>query len=100
MSNKINKLIRYLYIVLVFIFLYLPIFVIVFYSFNHAKTGALWTGFTLDWYHSLFNDSDVITAFKNSLSIAIMSTIISSIVGTIGAFILIKSKCTYSSYYR
>lgn len=92
MSNKINKLIRYLYIVLVFMFLYLPIFVIAFYSFNQAKTGALWTGFTLDWYHSLFNDSDVITAFKNSLSIAIMSTIISSLVGTIGAFGLYKYK--------
>ncbi|WP_406542977.1 ABC transporter permease [Clostridium ljungdahlii] len=92
MINKILKRTSVLYIVLVFIFLYLPIAVVVVYSFNSAKTGAAWNGTTINWYKQLFDDSNVIVAFKNSLTIAVISTIVSSIIGTIGAVGLYKYK--------
>lgn len=85
MDTRSNKLYQHIYIILVFVFLYLPILMIVFYSFNEARTGSMWMGFTLDWYRKLFNDTDTITAFKNSLTIALLSTSISAVVGTIGA---------------
>ncbi|MBC2580419.1 ABC transporter permease [Clostridium sp. DJ247] len=90
MNTKVYKLISIIYIVLIFLFLYIPIFVIAVYSFNMSKTDAVWAGFTLDWYRKLFDDSNVIIAFKNSLTIAVVSTIISSIIGTVGAVGLYK----------
>ncbi|MBA5851852.1 ABC transporter permease [Clostridium sp. cel8] len=90
MNRKFAKWSQYIYISMIFIFLYLPILVIVIYSFNQAKTGSLWTGVTFEWYERLFNDTDVIFAFKNSLTIAIVSSFISTVIGTIGAVGLYK----------
>jgi spermidine/putrescine transport system permease protein len=75
---------------MIFIYLYLPIFIVVVYSFNKSMAGTEWMGFTMDWYRKLFKDLNVIIAFKNSLTIAIVSTVISSIIGTIGAVGLYK----------
>ena len=86
MESKILKRLSNAYILLVFAFLYVPIVIIIIYSFNSTKSNVVWGGFTLDWYNTLFNDDNVITALKNSLMIAIISTIISAIVGTVGAF--------------
>lgn len=90
MKVKITKWLSVIYTLLVFLLLYVPIFVIVIYSFNMAKTNGGWTGFTIDWYRRLLNDSNVIIAFKNSLIIAILSTTVSAIIGTIGAVGLYK----------
>lgn len=90
MKTKFFKGISNIYIGIIFIFLYLPIFVVVAYSFNQAVTGSGWTGFTMDWYEKLFEDLNVIVAFKNSLIIAVASTVVSSIIGTIGAVGLYK----------
>lgn len=90
MNTRVYKLISVIYILMIFLFLYIPIFVIAVYSFNMSKTDAIWVGFTLDWYRKLFDDSNVIAAFKNSLTIAVISTIVSSIIGTIGAVGLYK----------
>ncbi|MFL0196348.1 ABC transporter permease [Clostridium sp. WILCCON 0269] len=92
MKTKLFKYSSIIYIVLIFIFLYLPIFVVVSYSFNMTRIGAKWTGFTIDWYRKLFNDLNVIIAFKNSFTIAIMSMLVSSVIGTIGAVGLYKYK--------
>lgn len=52
----------------------------------------MWTGFTFDWYTKLINDDDVLSAIQNSLTVAFFSTVISSIIGTIGAVGLHKYK--------
>ena len=85
-----SKVFKWIYTILIFLLLYVPIFVIVIYSFNMSKTNAAWTGFTFDWYKRLLNDSNVIIAFKNSLTIAILSTTVSVIIGTVGAVGLCK----------
>ena len=90
METKALKNLSRIYILFIFAFLYVPIIVIIIYSFNPSKSNAVWTGFTMDWYTKLINDDDVLTAIKNSLTIAVISTFFSVIIGTIGAIGLHK----------
>src|SRR5437773_2662747 len=75
---------------LVFIFLYLPILLLVLYSFNQSDMGAVWTGFTLDWYDKLWHSQPLIDTLKNSLIVASFTTALSVILGTIGAWLLYR----------
>lgn len=67
------------YIVLVF--LYLPLLVLFIYSFNSSRINAVWSGWTLDWYLSLFQNRQIIDAFFNSLTIALGTAIFAVIFG-------------------
>lgn len=71
-----------IYLGLVFLFLYLPIFVLIFYSFNSSRLRGSFDGFSLIWYKNLFSDRQVIKALLNTLIIALLSTSISTILGT------------------
>ena len=83
---KNNKgLLSKIYATLVYIFLYLPIFVLVVFSFNKSKLNATFTGFTLDWYKNLINNTQILEALKNSLIIAFISTFFAVIIGTLAA---------------
>jgi spermidine/putrescine transport system permease protein len=75
----------------VYLFLYLPIAILVVFSFNKARIGAVWTGFTLDWYKKLFTDTSMLNALKNSLIVGIVSTLISTVIGTVTAFAMNRS---------
>lgn len=68
-----------------FAFLYVPIIVLVVFSFNSARTGAVWQGFTLSWYERMINNERLIDAALKSLVIATVSTIIAVIIGTLTA---------------
>lgn len=70
---------------LMYIFLYAPIVILVLYSFNAATFGATWEGFTLHWYATLLHDRRLVQAFTNSLYVATVSTLISTIIGTMTA---------------
>ena len=50
------------FMLLVFLFLYLPIFVLIVFSFNASKSRSVWSGFTLDWYKELFQNSMILDA--------------------------------------
>lgn len=80
-TNWISKV----YIALVMLFLYLPIFVLIFYSFNENKSRGVFTGFTLDWYKRLFHNETIITAFFNTMLLALVSSILATLIGTIAA---------------
>jgi len=86
MDSKLSKGLERTYILCIFAFLYVPIAIIIMYSFNAAESNVVFSGFTLDWYTKLFNDDNVITALVNSLTIATLSTAISAVIGTVGAF--------------
>jgi spermidine/putrescine transport system permease protein len=73
------------YASLIYMFLYMPIAILFLYSFNQSKLNAVWTGFTFDWYLKLFHDSDLLQAVKTSLTVALISTIASTIIGTLAA---------------
>jgi len=73
---------------LVFLFLYLPILLLVVYSFNASKLNVRWKGFTLDWYGKLFENTEILAAFQNSMIIAGVTTVVATLLGTLGAWLL------------
>ena len=82
---------RNFYIYLVLFFLFLPIFILVFFSFNESKSLTRFTGFSLQWYQKLFESRSIREAIYYTLLIAVIATIISTIIGTLTAIGLSKS---------
>ncbi|WP_084019264.1 ABC transporter permease [Desulfuribacillus alkaliarsenatis] len=72
------------------IFMYLPMLILVIFSFNQSRINAAWTGFTFDWYISLINNRYVLEALGNSLIVAVSTTIIATIFGTMAAYAFYK----------
>lgn len=79
------KLASKIYTVLVYVFLYAPILVLIFFSFNAGKSTAVFEGFSLKWYEELLQDSITLNALKNTLVLAISSSIIATVIGTAAA---------------
>ncbi len=90
--RKDKKWFHSISITLCLFFLYLPIIVMVFFSFNDAKSLTKWQGFSLRWYQSLFENDAMMKAVWVSVSIAVIATLISVILGTLTAIGLSKSK--------
>lgn len=65
-----------------FIFLWAPILILVIFSFNASRFVTAWDGFSLRWYGKLFEDAAMMAALKNSLIVAVLSTLISTLFGT------------------
>ena len=74
-----------LYGLLGYLFLYLPIIILVIFSFNASRSVAQWSGFSTEWYREMVQDDQVILALWNSLFLAVISTVISTILGTLAA---------------
>ena len=81
------KRISILFCTLVYLFLFLPIFVVVANSFNAttSKPYLSWKGFTLDWYVELWDNTALLSSFGNTMMIAVLSTILSTVIGTLAA---------------
>ena len=77
---------------LVMLFLYAPIVLLIVYSFNKADYGVAWQGFTLDWYRKMLADTVLMSALKNSVIIALISTVFSLVLGVTGAWLLYRYK--------
>lgn len=67
---------------LLYAFIYAPIVMVVAFSFNAARHGASWKGFTLGWYRTLLDNELALQAAKNTLLLAVSSTAISTLLGT------------------
>ncbi|MFQ6791441.1 extracellular solute-binding protein [Thomasclavelia sp.] len=90
--KKLNRFKGTLGIALTLIFLYLPLVVMAIFSFNDSKSLSSWSGFSIRWYVELFNNQQMIDAIIISVSIAVLSTTISTILGTISAIGISKSR--------
>lgn len=77
---------------LIYLFLYLPLAIVVLYSFNDSKLNAEWIGFTTDWYAKLFRNEEMIEAATNSLVIALVASLFSTILGTLAGLALHRYK--------
>lgn len=79
---------------LVYLFLFLPIVVIVVNSFNAttSKPYLSWKGFTFDWYIKIWENSSLLDSFGNTIIIAAVSTILATVIGTLGAVGMYKYK--------
>jgi spermidine/putrescine transport system permease protein len=69
----------------VYLFLFLPIVVVIVFSFNEGRHVAQITGFSLRWYEEAWTDQFVVRALRTSLTIALVSAIIATIIGTLSA---------------
>jgi spermidine/putrescine transport system permease protein len=72
----------------VFAFLYIPIALLVVFSFNSSRLNIRWEGFSLKWYEALFQNRVLISAFENSLIVASSTMVLSTVLGTLGAWML------------
>lgn len=77
---------------LMIIFFYLPIIYMIIFSFNSGKSLTAFTGFSLRWYQHMMESGDMMEALYTTFSVAILATAISTVVGTITAIGLSKSK--------
>lgn len=74
------------------IFFYLPIFYMIIFSFNSGKSLTVFTGFSLRWYEHMLESRDMMEALYTTFGVALAATFVSTVVGTIAAIGLSKSK--------
>lgn len=79
--RKVNRV----FTVLVFIFLYIPMIVLAVASFNKGMDIAVFSGFTFDQYKELFRDKHLLSLLGNSVIIAVLSSLVATVMGTIAA---------------
>ena len=93
------KHISRIYTALIMLFLYAPIAVMIVFSFNSARSTSVFGGFSLKWYAELLNDSSTIEALKNTLILAVASSVIATVLGTLSAvgIFYMKRKWTRSA---
>ncbi|MDY3005678.1 ABC transporter permease [Anaerococcus sp. AGMB00486] len=84
MRNKKTKFSN-IYLVFVFIIMYLPLVYLIFYSFNSGGNMTSFEGFTFDHYISVFEDKRLINIVFNTAILALLSSLIATIIGTLGA---------------
>ena len=75
-----------LYTGIIYFLLYLPIAVMILFSFNDSKSMTNFTGFSIRWYRELFSSGKAFEALKYSLIIAVLSALISTVIGTLAAY--------------
>jgi len=80
------------YVFLIFAFLYAPILVLIVFSFNESKSRANWEGFTLKWYMELFQDRQIMSALYYTFLIAVLSSVIATLIGVAAAIGIYKMR--------
>lgn len=84
-----------IYTALLYLFLYAPIFVLIFFSFNAGKSTAVFEGFSLKWYAEILNDTTTLNALRNTLILAVTSSVIATLIGTAAAVGIDRMKSKY-----
>ena len=84
-NTRATKTFRTLWMALILLFLYAPILIMIALSFNASVSRSQWTHFTLEWYVKLFHDPAILSALKTTIEVAVIATIVSTIIGTLGA---------------
>ena len=85
LSHKVKGSGLTVYTIIAYLFLYLPIVILVIFSFNDSRSTAQWAGFTTHWYVDMIHDSRIILSLWNCLFVAVVSTVISTVIGTLAA---------------
>ena len=74
-----------IYLCLIFAVLYIPILTLILFSFNSTESTANFAGFSLKWYLKLFSDDEAFLALRNTLILAVSSSLLSTLIGTAAA---------------
>jgi spermidine/putrescine transport system permease protein len=84
------------FVAFAYLFLFAPIAVVVLFSFNDEKSLQNFTGFSFRWYEEFFNDSTLRESLFASLQIAVMTMVVGTVLGTMLAIGLVRSKARWS----
>ena len=79
------KILSRLYIALIILFLYAPVAVMIVFSFNSSSSVWVFNGFSTRWYEGLANDTTMLAALEHTLIVAVLSAVISTVLGTAAA---------------
>lgn len=90
--EKIKKFVSKAWLWLVMLFFYAPIIYVMIFSFNDSKSLKTFTGFSLQWYKKVFETRTIREAIYYTVVIAVLATAISTLIGTITAIGLSKSR--------
>lgn len=90
------KALSRLYVSLIILFLYAPVLVMIFFSFNESGSVWVFSGFSTKWYTGLITDTTMLTALQHTVIIAVLSAVISTVIGTAAAvgILSIRNKLT------
>ena len=101
MSRRCNRNSRFPFNVLMFamVFLYTPLVMVAVASFNASKYGGAWKEFSLKWYVQLFHTGAIWEALVNTLVIALLATVFSTVLGTLSALALHRSRSRLKGIY-
>lgn len=83
--KKVRSFFKGTYLGVMLLFLYAPILVLMVFSFNQSRAMGYWTGGSLRWYEALFSDARILNALWVTLSVAAISSIIATAIGTFAA---------------
>ncbi len=83
--ERLGERAAWVYTALVFVFLFLPIVIVVIYSFNAGRNVNQLTGFSTQWYGSAWSDRFLMSALRNSLTIAGTTAVLATVLGTASA---------------
>jgi putrescine transport system permease protein len=73
-----------------FVFLYLPMLILVIFSFNESKLVTVWAGFSTKWYGELLSNDAFLDAAWVTLRVAVISSTIATVLGTMAAYVLVR----------
>lgn len=90
--KKNNRLFGKMLMALMIIFFYLPIVYMIVFSFNEGKSLTSFSGFSLRWYKHMLESGNMMEALYTTFGVALIATFVSTVVGTISAIGLSKSK--------
>ena len=92
-KRKLSRFFTSGYLILILLFIYLPIGYLILFSFNEGKSMTNFSGFSLRWYENLFSkETSMLESIWTTLIVAGISTVVSTVVGTIAAIGLSKAK--------
>jgi len=74
-----------------FVFLYLPMLILIVYSFNASRLVTVWGGFSTKWYVELMSNDAFLDAAWVTLKVAVMSSTLATILGTMAAYVMVRS---------
>ena len=86
------KTLSRIYTALIMVFLYAPMAVMIVFSFNSSRSTSVFGGFSTQWYGELLNDSSTIEALKNTLILAVLSSVIATVLGTLSTVGIFQMK--------
>lgn len=87
-----KNLVAKIYLGLTLIILYVPIFYLIYFSFSSGKNMNKFSSFTWEHYQTLFQDNRLLAIFLETILLALLSSLVATVIGTIGAFAIAMAK--------